>query len=415
MAAKKLCKANVGTRAQPRECAEPIADAMLACCRAHRSTLIPTSTPGIYARGGAYVAVWRHRGKQYKSFHRTLAEAREAKADRTGSSRPAPSSKRPFTDYARTWVRTAQGRTRQGLDEDTRRAYSAALEAHAIPHLDSRPLRDIDRSDINALITKLQKQGLSAASIAKYIAPLRALFGDAVENGHVSANPALGLKINAKARSDKSTSGEPARAQEMTRAELAAVLAAVPEQHRLPFELMAHTGCRISEILGLDWSDITFGEPPMLHVQRQWYLGKLKPPKTAAGVRMLELPASLAARLWTLGADATGPILHTRTGRRLSARNLARTLETARALAGVPGVTHHTFRHTHGSMLLDEGWTIAEVAERLGHADPAITAAVYTHRMRDRRRELDFLNDLGHVAATGGQQVGNATPGNSRK
>ncbi len=356
--------------------------------------LVKTKTPGIYKRGSRYVVIWRHRGKQYKSFHRTMAEAREAKGDRTGSARPAPSSKRPFADYARTWIKTAQGRTRQGLDEDTRRAYAAALEAHAIPHLGSRPLRDIDRSDINALITKLQKQGLSAASIAKYIAPLRALFGDAVENGHVAANPALGLKINAKARSDNATPGEAERAKTLTHVELAAVLAAIPEQHRLPFELMAHTGCRISEILGLDWSDVTFDESPMLRVQRQWYLGKLKPPKTAAGVRTLELTPTLARRLWMLGADATGPILHTRTGRRLSARNLARTLDMAGAQAGVPGVTPHTFRHTHGSMLLDEGWTIAEVAERLGHADPAITAAVYTHRMRDRRRELSFLDDL---------------------
>ncbi len=42
MAVKKLCKANVGIRAQPQECGEPIAEGMLACCRAHVSTLIPT-------------------------------------------------------------------------------------------------------------------------------------------------------------------------------------------------------------------------------------------------------------------------------------------------------------------------------------------------------------------------------------
>jgi integrase len=41
------------------------------------------------------------------------------------------------------------------------------------------------------------------------------------------------------------------------------------------------------------------------------------------------------------------------------------------------GISHHTFRHTHGSILLDEGSSIPEVSERLGHADPSITAAVY--------------------------------------
>jgi hypothetical protein len=51
--------------------------------------LVKTSTPGIYRRGGRYVVVWRHRGKQHKSFHRTYEEAREAKGRRqAGDRRP---------------------------------------------------------------------------------------------------------------------------------------------------------------------------------------------------------------------------------------------------------------------------------------------------------------------------------------
>lgn len=126
----------------------------------------------------------------------------------------------------------------------------------------------------------------------------------------------------------------------------------------------------------------------------------MKTPKTDAGARTVDLPPGLASKLWELGADKIGPMFHTMTGRRLSDRNLTRVLAAARERAGVPGVSHHSFRHTHGSILLDEGWSIAEVADRLGHANPMITAAVYSHRMRDRRRELSFLDELGgeHVA-----------------
>lgn len=426
--AAKLCKANIGTRSEPRACGDPIADGMLAACKDHRTTMIPTGRPGIFYRGGSYVVVTRHRGRQIKTFHHHLAEAREAKADRTGTARPAPQTKRPFDEYARAWIDNCQGRTSRGLDDDTRRAYSAALEAHAIPYLGARPLRDISRSDVNALISRLQRRGLTPASIAKYIAPLRAMFGDAVENGDVVANPALGLKINAKVRkpgTSRDVEPEPERVKEMNRAELAAILAAIPEQHRLVFELLAHTGCRISEALGLDWSDVIFGEFPTLRISRQWYRGKIKTPKTEAGSRTIELPCGLAAKLWELGADATGPILHTRTGRRLSDRNLTRTLEAARDRAGVQGVTLHSFRHTHGSILIDEGWTIPEVAERLGHADPSITGRVYAHRMRDRRRDLGFLDSLGQEAADPGmgnrwatrhpETAANATPSDSAK
>lgn len=93
------------------------------------AALVKTNTPGIYKRGSRYVVVTTHKGKQHKSFHRTLAEAREAKGERTGSKKQAPQSRRPFDEYALEWVATCRGRTKRGFDEDTRTAYRRALES----------------------------------------------------------------------------------------------------------------------------------------------------------------------------------------------------------------------------------------------------------------------------------------------
>ena len=112
------------------------------------AVLIKTSTAGIYKRGSRYVVVTRHRGKQVKTFHRTLELAREAKGDRTRTNRQAPLSRRAFDDCAREWVASCQGRTVRGFDEDTRKSYAAALEAHAIRHFGSMPMRDIERKDV---------------------------------------------------------------------------------------------------------------------------------------------------------------------------------------------------------------------------------------------------------------------------
>lgn len=385
-----------------------------------------TATPGIYRRHAAtcsrtgkcgcpYVVVTRHRGRQVKSFHRTLELAREAKGDRTRSDRQAPRSRRPFDEYAREWVANCQGRTVRGFDEDTRKSYTAALEAHAIPHFGSTALRDVERKDVRALITKLQRQRLSPATIARYLAPVRALFSDAVEDGELGANPALKLAINAKVKREN-RGDQSQRAKTMTRTELRAVIAAIPERHRLIFEVMAGTGCRISEALGLEWRDL--GEAgKTLRIERQWYRGTLKPnAKTKAGVRTVELSPELARKLWERGADATGPMFHTRTGERLNDRNLRRVLDAATNKAGVVGVSHHTFRHTHGSILLDRvehgggGWSIPEVSERLGHASPEITAAVYSHAMPDQTRELSFLDERDPEWATGGQHEGREQP-----
>ena len=72
-----------------------------------------TRTPSVYRRGSRYVAVWRHRGRQHKSFHRTYEEAREAKGRRAaGDSRPT--SREAFEDYAREWLDTYRGERPEG-------------------------------------------------------------------------------------------------------------------------------------------------------------------------------------------------------------------------------------------------------------------------------------------------------------
>src|SRR3954454_6046737 len=91
-----------------------------------------TRHPGIYKRGSRYVVVWRHRGKQHKSFHRTLAEAREAKGQRDSGQRKQP-TRQAFDEYALEWIDGYQGRTSRGFTEHARADYRRALEQHAIP------------------------------------------------------------------------------------------------------------------------------------------------------------------------------------------------------------------------------------------------------------------------------------------
>ena len=249
-------------------------------------------------------------GRQVKTFHEKWSDAREAKSNRTGSARPGPQTKAAFEDYAREWIDHCQGRTARGFDQDTRDSYRRALEIYAIPHFGRTPLRDIERRDVEKLLSKMQRKGLSAATIGRYIAPLRAMYSDAVERCDVSVNPALRLRINAKARGGSAPADEPTREKTLTRSELHSIIDAIPEHRRLLFEILAGTGCRISEALGLDWTDLgTHGDLAALRIERQWYRGTLKPnAKTDAGERTIDLDADLAAKLWAAGGDAAGPM-----------------------------------------------------------------------------------------------------------
>ncbi len=47
----------------------------------------------------------------------------------------------------------------------------------------------------------------------------------------------------------------------------------------------------------------------------------------------------------------------------------------------------HDLRHTHATHLLMDGWSVAIISRRLGHANPAITLQLYTYAISDVQGE----------------------------
>jgi len=337
-----------------------------------------TATPGIYKRGGSYVVVWRHRGVQHKSFHRTLAEAREAKGRRTGGGGTAPVTRATFEDYATAWVAGYAGRTSRGFTEQARRDYARSM-AHAVAFFAGWRLADVTAPDVRRYVAHLEGTGLAPSSVVKNVAPLRAMLATAVEDGELRVNPAVGVRVNRR-RPDGEDGEQVAKA--LTRAQLAELLDELPDDWRLFFALLAETGLRISEALGLDVGDVEQGATPTLHVRRQCYRGTVRALKSRAGRRDLPLSPALARGLWVArGAAGDGPLFATAAGTRYSDRNVRRVLDRATARVGLGWVGFHTLRHTCASVLLDDGRSIRQVAEWLGHTDPAFTLRTYVHLM----------------------------------
>ncbi len=198
----------------------------------------------------------------------------------------------------------------------------------------------------------LEQRGLSPASVVKYLCPLKTMYADAVDDGAVQSNPAAGLRVNGR----RDEAAEEPEAKALTRAELARLLDELPERWRPFHELLAETGLRVSEALGLEWPDVEFGARPRLRVRRQFYRGTLKRLKSSNGRRDLPLSEALARKLWTARpADGEEPVFATRNGTRLLDRNVRRVLDKATERAGVEWASFHTFRHTCASLLFDSG------------------------------------------------------------
>ena len=76
----------------------------------------------------------------------------------------------------------------------------------------------------------------------------------------------------------------------LTRAELVRLLDEVPAKWRPLFELLGATGLRISEAVGLRWSDLVLDGPtPHLHVKRAIVKGAIVAPKSRHDARLISL------------------------------------------------------------------------------------------------------------------------------
>lgn len=354
-----------------------------------------TRHPGIYRRGGRYVVVWQHRGRQYKSFHGTIAEALDAQGRRRGPDR-TPVTRAGFEDYALEWLETYRGRTSRGLSDRTRASYRQALTARAVPHFRGYRLADVRPPDVRRLIEAMEREGLTPGAIRRVIAPLRAMFATAVEDGALATNPAGAVRVIGRQDED-----EERRPKALTREQLATLLAELPEEWRLFFELLAHSGLRVSEAIGLTWADVEFGKRPRLEIRRQFCRGEWRRLKSRYGRRPVPLSARMAQRLWVArgsrGEDEL--VFSTPTGTPLRAENVAtRVLRPAARRAGLEWAGgFHVLRHTCASLLFESGKSVKVVQEWLGHSDSGFTLRTYIHLLDDGLGSADFLDEAVRV------------------
>lgn len=377
-----------------------------------------TSVPGIYRRGGRYVVTFTDpTGKRRKRSAATMAEARRLKAALAtdvarGEFREVSDVR--FDDYCRDWVRTYQGRTGRGIRETTLEEYRKDLEADVIPYFARTRLAEIEPRHIKALAKHIADRGVAPATVRTVMAPVRALFATAAEEGLIRSNPCAGIRL--AGRRPVVTDELPDTRRALTEDELARVIKETPEQWRLFVRFLAQTGVRIGEAIALRWGDVDFGTR-RVKVRRRIYKGMIDVPKSRYGIRDIPISTTLAQELWRYRAeqgnsDPQAPLFPSTTGTHLNGENLlGRFLKPAVIRAGVPWAGFHTLRHTCASMLFRAGWNAKQVQVVLGHHSPAFTLATYVHLVPDDLPEPAFPELLaGPVIPLVGEEASSTFP-----
>ena len=229
-----------------------------------------------------------------------MADARALKLQRDGEARAlrrGPTLQR----FSLSWLDRYAGSGHDSVRANTRREYRRPLVNFALTYFDREVrVRDLDRAAVQHFVDWLTPRPgragrLCDRSIANALTPLRLALDAVVAEGLLAANPAAHVVLSRR-RAGCAWSMRERRI--LTRAELVRLLDEVPAKWRPLFELLAATGPRISEAVGLRWSDLVLDGPaPHLQVRRAIVKGATVAPKSRHGARLIPLTPELAASL----------------------------------------------------------------------------------------------------------------------
>lgn len=168
-----------------------------------------------------------------------------------------------------------------------------------------------------------------------------------------------------------------------TRPQLESILRLAQDPWRTFFVLIALTGMRAGEILGLQWQDIDF-DKRVIHIRRSVWCGRVQSTKSAGSAAPVAMPDPLEAVLQTYRAAATGSpdgfLFVTRNGRPPSSNKVVEyQLWPLLDALGIPRCGLHAFRHSVATLIAELGHDEDAARQQLRHSDIRTTRG-YIHR-----------------------------------
>ena len=169
------------------------------------------------------------------------------------------------------------------------------------------------------------------------------------------------------------------------------------------WRLLAMTGMRRGEALGLGWEDVDM-EQGSLTIRRAWIpvngVAQFSEPKSRRSRRTIALdPVTVealrihAARqadeqdCWVEGLAVAGLVFTRPDGRALVPWAVSKAFREQAKAALLPPIPLHGLRHTYATLALASGVNPRIVSGRLGHATVALTLDVYSHVLPQADRE----------------------------
>ena len=314
-----------------------------------------------------------------------------------------PSKTPLFKDYAQHWLETYKQPT---LKPTTLYGLKNYLKNHFIPFFGAMHVGEINADIIQTFLNK--RSNLSQKTLKDLLMWLRQILDYAVEDGHLTKNPAQSkrIRIPSNKREERKLLNED---------QYGSVLRAIPllenQNDRLLIAIELFTGIRRGELLGLKYSDIDDANG-FIHVKRNAvYPGtaraNISTPKSEAGIRKIPILDELKPYLPDRRDDAY--IFHAAESETdpMSLQQFKNTMTRINRQIDLHGVTMHGLRHTFitqavASMDIKSAQAIA------GHASAKMTLDQYAHAQE--KQMILASSDLNKRLKMIGTSVEHPTP-----
>lgn len=205
---------------------------------------------------------------------------------------------------------------------------------------------------------------------------------DAVDEGLIKQNPTRKIIIKGKKPGNK-------KPKFLNQYELQQLIRQLDLGTELNWDwyilLVAKTGLRFAEALAITPNDFDFAKQ-LLSVNKTWNYratkGGFQPTKNFSSIRKVQLDWQIAMQFSQMVKDLpeNEPIF---VKQRVFNSTVNNRLTVLCKSAEVPIITVHGLRHTHASILLFAGVSIASVARRLGHSNMTTTQETYLHIIQE--------------------------------
>lgn len=247
-------------------------------------------------------------------------------------------------------------------------------------------VRDIDHLTIREYMASLYEKKKKKSSIHRKVASLRTFFRYLCREGVMELNPA---KLVATPRVERTLPNHLTIEQMIRFIETPDLETLLGKRDRSMLELLYASGLRVSEMVGLNLTDVDFTNQTV-RVKGKGRKERIVPFGNHALKALQDYLAVRGELLIEADPDKADPtaLFFNYQGTRITTRSVGRMVDKyVKMCADVHHISPHSLRHSFATHLLDAGADLRAIQEMLGHARLSTTQQ-YTHVSTDKLMEV---------------------------